>query len=75
MQRVKEEEKVLQLLALCPFFQHLRQSPSRKHLALSVGVSLEMVIASTSMALGSFCGRGVKEVWGRPPLSASILIF
>ena len=69
-------EKVLQLLALCPFFRHLRQSPSLKHLALSVGVSLEMVIASTSMALGSFCGRGAKEeVWGHSPLSASILIF
>ena len=69
-------ENALQLLALCPFFRHLRHSPSRKHLALSVGVSLEMVIASMSMALVSFCGQGVKEeVWGRPPLSASILIF
>ena len=55
------QEKALQLLALCPFFQHLRQSPSRKHLALSAGVSLEMVMASTSMILGSFCGQGVKE--------------
>ena len=69
-------EKALQLLALCPFFQHLRQSPSRRHLALSVGVSLEMVIVSMSMALGSFCGHGMKEeVWGHPPLSANILIF
>ena len=54
-------EKALQLLVLCPFFWHLRQSPSQKYLALSAGVSLEMVTASTSMALGSFCGRGVKE--------------
>ena len=54
-------EKALQLLALCPFFQHLRQSPSLKHLALSAGVSLEMVMALTSMALESFCGWGVKE--------------
>ena len=55
------EEKALQLLALCPFFWHLRQSSSQKHLALSAGVSLEMVMVLTSMVLGSFCGRGVKE--------------
>ena len=54
-------EKALQLLALCPFFQHLRQSPFQKHLALSAGVSLEMVMVSMSMVLGSFCGWGVKE--------------
>ena len=54
-------EKALQLLALCPFSQHLRQSPSGKHLALLAGVSLEMVMASTSMALESFCGQGLKE--------------
>ena len=47
-------EKALQLLVLCPFFQHHRQSSSQKHLALSAGVSLEMVMVSTSMALGSF---------------------
>ena len=55
------EEKALQLLALCPFFRHLRQSSSQKHLALLAGVSLEMVTASTSMVLESFCGWGVKE--------------
>ena len=54
-------EKALQLLVLCPFFWHLRQSPSLKHLALLVGVSLEMVTASMSMVLGSFCGQEVKE--------------
>ena len=54
-------EKALQLLALFPFFRHLRQSPSQKYLALLAGVSLEMVMVLTSMALGSFCGRGVKE--------------
>ena len=61
-------EKALQLLALCPFFWHLRQSPSQKHLALSAGVSLEMVMVSMSMALGSFCGRGVKRRFEVVPL-------
>ena len=41
--------------------EHLRQSPFQKHLALSAGVSLEIVMVLTSMALGSFCGQGVKE--------------
>ena len=54
-------EKAMQLLALCPFFQHLRQSPSQKHLALLAGVILEMVTVSMSIEFGSFCGRGVKK--------------
>ena len=57
MQRVKEEEKVLQLLALCPLHQHWRQSPFLKQQARLVGVSFATVIASTSIVLGSFWER------------------
>jgi hypothetical protein len=43
----------LQLVALRPVFLQWKQCPSLMHLAHSVGVSLERVTASTSMASGS----------------------
>ena len=44
----------LALLALCPLCWHWRQSPSLKQRAHSVGVSFVTVMASTSIAYGSF---------------------
>ena len=63
-------------MALWPVFLQWKQHPSLMHLACSVGVSLDRVMLSTFMVLGSFWGQG-KEVegWGHPPQSAWICIF
>ena len=49
-----EGEEVQQFQVLCPVFLHLKHRPSFIYFACSTGVSLDKVMASTSMALGSW---------------------
>ena len=55
--------------ALCPRRQQRKHFPSQMHLALLLGVSLDRVMASTSMALGPEAVRGVDECEGKGSLS------
>jgi hypothetical protein len=73
-----EFRDVLQFVALWPVFLQRKQRPSWIYLVHSVGVSLERVTASTSIASGSlwFLGLAEKEEEGvHPPFKASIRIF
>ena len=58
----------LQLFALCPFFQHLKQSPSLMQHVCLAGESFFKWTKSISMALGSLVGQKVeeKEERGKP---------
>ena len=55
-------------LALCPFLQQQKQSPSQIHQAQSAGESFLRWIVSTSMASGSLVAEEleVKEESGKP---------
>ena len=59
-----EGEEVWQFQMLYPVFLHLKHHPSFIHLAHSTWVSLDRVTVSTSMALGSWCGRDGECIWG-----------
>ena len=50
----------LQLSALCPFFQHLKQSPFLTHQACSAGKCFFKQTESTSMASRSLVGYEVE---------------
>ena len=56
---------VLQLLALCPTFLHLKHQPSLIHFARSCGVSFFSFMKSTSMVSGSQVALVVDEGWGQ----------
>ena len=57
--------KAGQFLAICPFFQHCRQSPSFMQCSLSFLVSLATFIASTSIVFRSLAGVVEVAVKGR----------